>query len=72
MREREGERERLLTACVFKAVDGVGQKADTAQETSSLLLVNLLVIPHTDGDGVRFSNVSKEREKCTKKLNQMK
>lgn len=41
-----------LTACVFKAVDGVGQKADTAQEPSPLLLVNLLVIPNADSDGV--------------------
>lgn len=41
-----------LTACVFKAVDSIGQKADTAQEASSLLLMDLLVIPHADGDGV--------------------
>lgn len=41
-----------LTACVFKAVDSVGQKADTAQEPSPLLLVNLLVIPHADGDRI--------------------
>lgn len=41
-----------LTARVFKAVDSVGQKADTAQEASPLLLVNLLVVPHADCDGV--------------------
>lgn len=41
-----------LTACVFKAVDSVGQKADTAQEPGPLLLVNLFVIPHADGDRI--------------------
>lgn len=44
--------EPTLTACVFKAIDGVGQKADTAQEPGPLLLMNLLVIPHTDSDGI--------------------
>lgn len=53
---------RTLTACVFKAVDRVGQKADTAQEPSPLLLVNLLVIPHTDGDRIRFSDVPEGKE----------
>lgn len=53
-----------LTAGVFKAVDGVGQKSDTAQETSSLLLVDLLVVPHTNSDRVGLSNVS-ERETGT-------
>lgn len=52
-----------LTACVFKAVDSIGQKADTAQKASSLLLMDLLVIPHADGDGIRFSNVSVGKEK---------
>lgn len=50
-----------LTAGVFEAVDGVGEKAYTAQEASPLLLVNLLVVPHTDGDGVRLANISEER-----------
>lgn len=53
-----------LTARVFKAVDSVGQKADTAQEPSPLLLVDFLVIPHADGDRVRFPDVSEgEAEK---------
>lgn len=52
-----------LTARVFKAVDGVGQKADTAQEPSPLLLVNLLVIPHADGDGIRFPDVSEGKNR---------
>lgn len=50
-----------LTAGVFEAVDGVGEKAYTAQEASPLLLVNLLVVPHTDGDGVRLPNVPMEK-----------
>lgn len=50
-----------LTASVFKAVDGVGQEADTPQESSSLLLVDLLVIPHADCDGIRLPDVSEER-----------
>lgn len=47
-----------LTAGVYESVDGVGQEADTAQKTSALLFVNLLVVPYTDGDGVCFSNIS--------------
>lgn len=47
-----------LTAGVYESVDGVGQEADTAQKSSTLLFVNLLVVPYTDGDGVRFSNIS--------------
>lgn len=42
----------LLTACVFESVDGIGQEADTAQETCALLFVDLLVVPYTDGYGV--------------------
>lgn len=49
---------RTLTAGVYESVDGVGQEADTAQKTSALLFVNLLVVPYTDGDGVCFSNIS--------------
>lgn len=50
-----------LTASVFKAVDGVGQEADTPKESSSLLLVDLLVIPHADCDGIRLPDVSEEK-----------
>lgn len=50
-----------LTASVFKAVDGVGQEADTPQESSSLLFVDLLVIPHADCDGIRLPDVSEEK-----------
>lgn len=42
--------QRGLTASVFESVDGVGQEADTAQETCALLFVDLLVVPYTDGD----------------------
>lgn len=51
-----------LTACVFKAVDRIWEEANTAEEPSSLLLVNLLVIPNTDSDWVRFPNVSEKGE----------
>lgn len=50
-----------LTACVFKAVDGVGQEADTPKESSSLLLVDFLVIPHAYCDGIRLPDVSEEK-----------
>lgn len=40
----------VLTASVFESVDGIGQEADTAQETRALLFVDLLVVPYTDGD----------------------
>lgn len=49
---------KVLTACVFESVDGVGQETDTAQKTRSLLFVDLLVVPDTDGDGICLSNVS--------------
>lgn len=53
-----------LTACVFKAVDRIWEEANTAEESSPLLLVNLLVIPNTDSDRVRFPYISEEgREK---------
>lgn len=48
----------ILTARVFKAVDGVRKKADTAQEPSPLLFMNLLVIPHADSDWIGFPDVS--------------
>lgn len=51
----------LLTASIFKAVYGVGQEADTPKESSSLLLVDFLVIPHADCDGIRLSDVSEEK-----------
>ena len=63
------ERTHTLTAGVFEAVDGVGEKAYTAQEAGPLLLVNLLVVPHTDGDGVRLPNVPVEgKERVTHSL----
>lgn len=47
----------VLTASVFQSADGVGEQSHTAQEAGPLLLVDLLVVPHTDGDGVGFPNV---------------
>lgn len=50
-----------LTASVFKAVDSVGQEADTPKETSSLLLVNFLVIPYAYSDGIGLTDVSEKK-----------
>ena len=48
----------LLTSCVFQLLDGIGHDAYTPQETGPLLLVNLLVVPYTDRDGILASKVS--------------
>lgn len=52
-----------LTVGVFKSVDGVGEEADATQKTRTLLFVDLLVVPHTDGDGICLSNISGSRKK---------
>lgn len=46
-----------LTASVLEAADGVGQQSHAAQEAGALLLVDLLVVPHADGDGVGLPDV---------------
>lgn len=46
-----------LTASVLETADGVGQQPYAAQEASALLLVDLFVVPHTDGDGVGLPDV---------------
>ena len=48
----------LLTSGVFQLLDGIGHDAHASQETGSLLLVNLLVVPYTDRDGILASKVS--------------
>lgn len=63
---------RTLTAGVYESVDGVGQEADAAQKTSTLLFVNLLVVPNADGDGVCFSNISGSGGCQAKKVNMQK
>ena len=50
-----------LTAGVFELLYSVGHDADTAQEASALLLVNLLVVPHTDRDRVLLANVPTQK-----------
>lgn len=47
----------LLTAGVLETADGVGQQPYAAQESGALLLVDLLVVPHADGDGVGLPDV---------------
>lgn len=46
-----------LTASVLEAADGVGQQPHAPQESGALLLVDLLVVPHADGDGVGLPDV---------------
>lgn len=48
----------ILTACVFEAVDGVGEEPYTAQKASTLLLVDFLMVPHANSDGVQLPDVS--------------
>lgn len=48
----------ILTACVFEAVDGVGEEPYTAQKASALLLVDFLMVPHANSDGVQLPDVS--------------
>lgn len=47
----------FLTAGIFQSADGIGEQPHAAQEASPLLLVDLLVVPHTDGYRVGFPNV---------------
>ena len=47
----------VLTAGVLESVDGCVHDAHTAEEPSSLLLVNLLVVPNTDCDRVFMADV---------------
>lgn len=55
----------VLTPSVFESADGVGQQPHTAQEASPLLLVDLLVVPHADGYGIAFPNISKNNTQHT-------
>ena len=52
---------RQLTSSVFELVDGIGHDAYTSQEASALLLVDLLVVPHTDSDGVFVTNIPRKK-----------
>lgn len=52
----------VLTACVFKSVDSVGQEADAAKKTCALLFVDLLVVPYADSNGVCLSNIAVRRK----------
>lgn len=51
----------ILTACVFEAVDGVGEEPHTAQKASALLFVDFLMVPHANSDGVQLPDVSVQR-----------
>ena len=51
-----------LTASVFESADGVGQQPHAAQEAGALFLVDLLMVPHADGDGVCLANVPDRTE----------
>lgn len=47
----------VLTASIFQSADGIGEQPHAAQEASPLLLMDLLVVPHTDGYRVGFPNI---------------
>lgn len=51
----------LLTASVFEAIDGIGKKTNTTKKSSTLLLMDLLMIPHADRDGIRLPNIPKRQ-----------
>lgn len=38
-----------ITSCVFQALNGIGHDSNTTKESTTFLLVNLLVVPNTDG-----------------------
>lgn len=52
-----GREHLVLTASILQSADGIGEQPHAAQEASTLLLVDLLVVPHTDGYRVGFPNV---------------
>ncbi len=41
-----------ITSSIFQALNGIGHDSHTSKETSSFLLVNLLVVPNTYGYGI--------------------
>ena len=49
----------VLTTGVLELLNGIGLDLDTPQEARPLLLVDFLVIPHTDCDGVFRTNIPK-------------
>lgn len=55
----------VLTSSIFQSADGVGEQPHTAQEAGSLLLVDLLVVPHADGYRIAFPNISKNNMQLT-------
>jgi len=49
---------KLLTACVLEALNCVGHDTNTTQESSALLFVNFLMVPHTDCNAITLANVT--------------
>lgn len=49
-----------LTACVLESVNGVGEESHASQKSRSLFLMDLLMVPHADGDGVRLPDIPEE------------
>lgn len=52
-----------LTACVFQSINGVGEESHAAEKSRALLLMDLLMVPHADGDGVRLPNIPAKRKR---------
>lgn len=51
-----------LTASVLEATDGVGQQTYAAQKSCALFFVDLLMVPHTDGDRVSLPDIPERGE----------
>lgn len=47
-----------LTSGVFQPADGIGKETNATQEACPLPLVDLFMVPYTDGDRVCLSNVA--------------
>lgn len=54
-----------LTACILQTLDGIGHDTDAAKETTTLLLVNLSVVPDTDGNCIHFPYIPARKKEET-------
>ena len=52
----------ILTSSVFEPLYSMWENLDTTQEPCSLLLVNLSMVPHTEGDAVTKTQESVKRQ----------
>ena len=52
----------ILTSSVFEPLYSMWENLDTTQEPRPLLLVNLSMVPHTEGDAVTKTQESVKRQ----------